>query len=41
LYYFKELSVQEISEVLYKKEATIRTLLQRGRERLKQKLEKR
>ncbi|MDR7072973.1 sigma-70 family RNA polymerase sigma factor [Fictibacillus barbaricus] len=41
LYYFKELSVQEISEVLYKKEPTIRTLLQRGREMLKRKLEKR
>jgi RNA polymerase sigma-70 factor (ECF subfamily) len=41
LYYFKELSVFEISEILYKKETTIRTLLQRGRELLRRKLERR
>ncbi|MCM3718208.1 sigma-70 family RNA polymerase sigma factor [Fictibacillus phosphorivorans] len=40
LFYYKELSVSEISQILHKKEPTIRTLLQRGREMLRRKLEK-
>ncbi|MBY6036779.1 sigma-70 family RNA polymerase sigma factor [Fictibacillus nanhaiensis] len=40
LYYYKELSVLEISHVLNKKEPSIRTLLQRGREMLRRKMEK-
>jgi RNA polymerase sigma-70 factor, ECF subfamily len=40
LYYYKELTVFEISQILNKKEPTIRTLLQRSREMLKRKLEK-
>lgn len=36
LYYFQELSTQEISEILHTKEATIRTRLSRAREKLKQ-----
>jgi RNA polymerase sigma-70 factor, ECF subfamily len=40
LFYYKELSVQEISRILNKKEPTIRTNLQRGRELLRRKLEK-
>lgn len=40
LFYYKELTVCEISQILNKKEATIRTLLQRGRELLRRKLEK-
>jgi RNA polymerase sigma-70 factor, ECF subfamily len=40
LFYYKELSVNEISQILHKKEPTIRTLLQRGREMLRRKLEK-
>lgn len=39
-YYYKELSVMEISQILNKKEPTVRTLLQRGREMLRRKLEK-
>lgn len=40
LYYYKELTVNEISQILNKKEATVRTILQRGREMLRRKLEK-
>jgi RNA polymerase sigma-70 factor, ECF subfamily len=40
LFYYKELTVCEISQILNKKETTIRTLLQRGRELLRRKLEK-
>lgn len=39
LYYYEELSVQEISEILSKKESTIKSLLRRGRERVKNLLE--
>lgn len=41
LFYYKELKVNEISQILNKKEATVRTILQRGREMLRRKLEKR
>ncbi|HAP21711.1 MAG TPA: RNA polymerase subunit sigma-24 [Lachnospiraceae bacterium] len=34
LYYYQEYSTKEIAEILEKKEATIRSLLKRGRERL-------
>jgi RNA polymerase sigma-70 factor (ECF subfamily) len=40
LFYYKELSIYEISQILNKKEPTIRTILQRGREMLRRKLEK-
>ncbi|GGB45759.1 sigma-70 family RNA polymerase sigma factor [Fictibacillus barbaricus] len=40
LYYYKELTVSEISQILNKKEPTIRTILQRGRDMLRRKLEK-
>lgn len=36
LYYFKELSTLEVSELLNMKEATVRTRLARAREKLKQ-----
>ncbi len=39
LYYYEELSVQEISEILSKKESTVKSLLRRGRERVKNLLE--
>ena len=39
LYYYEELSVQEISEILSKKESTVKSLLLRGRERVKNLLE--
>ncbi|MEQ6389522.1 sigma-70 family RNA polymerase sigma factor [Bacillaceae bacterium S4-13-58] len=35
LYYFKDFSIKEISDLLGEKEATIRTRLARGRQRLK------
>lgn len=35
LYYYEELSVREISEILLKKESTVKSLLRRGRERVK------
>ena len=38
LYYFEEYSVKEISELLGSNESTVRTRLQRGRERLKKDL---
>ena len=34
LYYYEEYEVKEIAELLHKKEATIKSLLRRGRERL-------
>lgn len=39
LYYYEELSIKEISIVLKKKEATVKTNLRRGRQLLKMKLE--
>lgn len=39
LYYYEELSVREISEILSKKESTVKSLLRRGRERVKKMLE--
>lgn len=39
LYYYEELSIREISEVLSKKESTVKSLLRRGRERVKKMLE--
>jgi RNA polymerase sigma-70 factor (ECF subfamily) len=38
LYYFEEYSVKEIAELLGRNESTIRSQLQRGREKLKIKL---
>lgn len=35
LYYYEEMSVKQISEILSKKESTIKSLLKRGRERIK------
>lgn len=35
LYYYEELSVREISEILSKKESTVKSLLRRGREQVK------
>ncbi len=35
LYYYEELSVREISQILSKKESTVKSLLRRGRERVK------
>ncbi len=40
LYYYEEYSVREISEITGKKESTLRTQIQRARERLKKQLEK-
>ena len=40
LFYFEELSIREIGEVLKKRESTIKSQLSRGREKLKQLLEK-
>ena len=34
LYYYEEYSVKEIAELLHKKEATVKSLLRRGREKL-------
>ena len=34
LYYYEEYSIKEIADILEKKEATIRSLLKRGREKL-------
>lgn len=39
LYYYEELSIREISEILSKKESTVKSLLRRGRERVKNLLE--
>ena len=38
LYYYQELSVKEIAELLDKKESTVKVRLKRAREQLKQKL---
>lgn len=35
LYYYEELSVKQISDILAKKESTVKSLLRRGRERIK------
>lgn len=35
LYYYEELSIRQISEILSKKESTVKSLLKRGRERIK------
>lgn len=40
LYYYEEYSVREIAQLLRKSESTIQTQLQRGRERIKQQLER-
>ncbi len=40
LYYYEEYSVREISHLLHKSESTIQTQLQRGREKIKQALER-
>lgn len=40
LYYYEEYSVREISNLLHKSESTIQTQLQRGREKIKQALER-
>ncbi|MCI9530137.1 MAG: RNA polymerase sigma factor [Lachnospiraceae bacterium] len=40
LYYYEEYSVREISHLLHKSESTIQTQLQRGREKIKQTLER-
>lgn len=39
LYYYEELSVKQISQILSKKESTVKSLLRRGRERVKNLLE--
>ena len=39
LYYYEELSIKEIAKVLTKKESTIKSLLRRGRDQLKNMLE--
>lgn len=38
LYYFEEYSTREIADILDKKESTIRSLLKRGREKLKNRM---
>ncbi len=40
LFYYEELSVREISEIISKKESTVKSLLRRGREQMKDLLEK-
>lgn len=40
LYYYEDYSVREISHLLHKSESTIQTQLQRGREKIKQTLER-
>ena len=40
LFYYEEYSVKEIGQILHKLESTVRTQLQRGREQLKEMLEK-
>lgn len=39
LYYYEEYSVREIAQILRKSESTIQTQLQRGREKIKKRLE--
>jgi len=39
LFYYEDLTIQEISNVLQKKETTVKSLLHRARNKLKQKLE--
>ena len=39
LYYYEELSIKEIGQVLAKKESTVKSLLRRGRDQLKKMLE--
>ena len=41
LYYYEEYSTKEIAEILRRRETTVRTQLQRGREQLKEILEER
>lgn len=40
LYYYEEYSVREIAKLLRKSESTVQTQLQRGREKIKQELER-
>ncbi len=40
LYYYEEYSVREIAKLLHKSESTLQTQLQRGREKIKQELER-
>lgn len=40
LYYYEEYSVREIAKLLHKSESTIQTQLQRGREKIKQTMER-
>lgn len=35
LYYYEEMSIKQISEILSKKESTVKSLLKRGRERIR------
>ena len=39
LYYYQEFTVKEIAEILDKKQSTVLSLMKRGREQLKQKLQ--
>ncbi|MCD8109602.1 MAG: sigma-70 family RNA polymerase sigma factor [Clostridiales bacterium] len=41
LYYYEEYSVREIAQILHRKESAVQTQLQRGREKIRQFLEKR
>lgn len=40
LYYYEEYSVREIAQLLHKSESTVQTQLQRGREKIRQMLER-
>ncbi len=40
LYYYEDYSTKEIAQILEKRESSVRTLLKRGREKIKQYLEK-
>lgn len=40
LYYYEEYSVSEIAKILHRRESTVQTQLQRGREQIKQTLER-
>lgn len=40
LYYYEEYSVREIAQILRRSESTVQTQLQRGREKIKQRLER-
>ncbi|MCI9531021.1 MAG: sigma-70 family RNA polymerase sigma factor [Lachnospiraceae bacterium] len=40
LYYYEEYTVREIAQILHRSESAVQTQLQRGREKLKQKMER-